>query len=215
MAIQNNPKIITSDLIMYLDAANSASYPGTGITWYDLSNNNNNGTLYNSPAFSRANKGVFVMNGSNTYIDIGLNLNTSNFTVIGASRYTDYTAGGRTFSAKNNNWFMGHVSQTTENYYADGWVSGINAGPGDNNWRVYAVTGSYPSYIQNFYINGKLNVGPSNAGNIGPDGFRLGTNSTVTDTSKSHISFIMAYNRILNADEIQQNYNALRGRFNL
>ena len=37
--------LITTDLLLYLDADNPASYPGTGNTWYDLSTNSNNGTI--------------------------------------------------------------------------------------------------------------------------------------------------------------------------
>jgi hypothetical protein len=39
--------LITTDLLLYLDADNPASYPGSGNgnTWYDLSANLNHGTL--------------------------------------------------------------------------------------------------------------------------------------------------------------------------
>ena len=37
--------IVTDGLKLYLDASNPASYPGSGTTWYDLSGNNNNGTM--------------------------------------------------------------------------------------------------------------------------------------------------------------------------
>jgi prepilin-type N-terminal cleavage/methylation domain-containing protein len=41
-----NPLNIVKDgLVLHLDAGNPASYPGTGTTWFDLSGNNNNGTL--------------------------------------------------------------------------------------------------------------------------------------------------------------------------
>jgi hypothetical protein len=37
MAFNYSPKIVTDGLVLYLDAANPRSYPGTGTTWYDLS----------------------------------------------------------------------------------------------------------------------------------------------------------------------------------
>ena len=37
--------IITSGLILNLDASNSYSYPGSGTTWTDISGNGYNGTL--------------------------------------------------------------------------------------------------------------------------------------------------------------------------
>jgi len=41
------PHIITDGLTVLLDSRSSRSYPGTGTTWYDLSGNDNHGTLYN------------------------------------------------------------------------------------------------------------------------------------------------------------------------
>ena len=39
------PAVVTSGLVLLLDAANPASYPGTGTTWTDLSSSTNVGTL--------------------------------------------------------------------------------------------------------------------------------------------------------------------------
>ena len=38
-AISNNawPSVVTNGLVLFLDASNSASYPGSGTSWYDLS----------------------------------------------------------------------------------------------------------------------------------------------------------------------------------
>jgi hypothetical protein len=36
---------VTNGLLLYFDAGNASSYSGTGITWNDLSGNNNHGTL--------------------------------------------------------------------------------------------------------------------------------------------------------------------------
>jgi hypothetical protein len=43
---------VTNGLILYLDATRSASYAGTGSTWYDLSTQNNTATLYGSPIYN-------------------------------------------------------------------------------------------------------------------------------------------------------------------
>ena len=61
------PKIVTSGLVLCLDAANKRSYPGTGTTWTDLSGNSNNGTLTNGPTFSAGNQGSIVFDGTNDY----------------------------------------------------------------------------------------------------------------------------------------------------
>jgi len=65
MGFNYSPKIITDGLVLYLDAANTRSYPGTGTTWSDLSKIGNNGTLINGPTFNSDNGGNFVFAGTN------------------------------------------------------------------------------------------------------------------------------------------------------
>lgn len=43
---------VTNGLILYLDATRSASYAGTGSTWYDLSTQNNTATLTGNPTYT-------------------------------------------------------------------------------------------------------------------------------------------------------------------
>ena len=63
--------IVTSGLVLHLDAGNAASYPGSGTVWTDISGNGNNGTLTNAPTYSSANGGAIVFDGSNDYVSIG------------------------------------------------------------------------------------------------------------------------------------------------
>jgi hypothetical protein len=46
MSVVAGPHIVEDGLVMALDAANPKSYPGTGTTWFDISANSNNATLY-------------------------------------------------------------------------------------------------------------------------------------------------------------------------
>ena len=46
-------RLITNGLILCFDPNNSRSYPGSGTILYDLSGNENHGTLYGSPTFSQ------------------------------------------------------------------------------------------------------------------------------------------------------------------
>ena len=59
--------IVTSGLVLNLDAANPRSYPPpyNGTTWIDLSRNGNNGVLTNGPVFNSTNGGVFVFDNVN------------------------------------------------------------------------------------------------------------------------------------------------------
>lgn len=57
--------IVTSNLVLNLDAGNSLSYPGTGTTWTDLSSSGNNATLVNGAGFSSADGGAITFDGTN------------------------------------------------------------------------------------------------------------------------------------------------------
>ena len=39
MGYYNGPKIVTDNLVLYVDAGNQKSYPGSGATWIDITNN--------------------------------------------------------------------------------------------------------------------------------------------------------------------------------
>jgi hypothetical protein len=83
MAYNFSPKVITEGLILYLDAANTKSYPGNGNAWTDLSRGGNNGTLTNGPTFNSGNGGNIVFDGINDYVltsTINHNIGTGNFT---------------------------------------------------------------------------------------------------------------------------------------
>jgi hypothetical protein len=55
--------IITSGLVMHLDAGNASSYPGTGTTWTDLSGKGSDGTLKNGPTYSSDVVGLLFLMG--------------------------------------------------------------------------------------------------------------------------------------------------------
>lgn len=60
---------IQDDLFLYLDASNTSSYPGTGTTWFDLTDNSNDATI-NGATFSATDGGIFDLNGTDNNIQI-------------------------------------------------------------------------------------------------------------------------------------------------
>ena len=70
MAFSFSPRIVTDGLVLYLDAANQRSYPGSGTTWSDISRGGNNGTLVNGPTFDPGNGGSIVFDGVDDYVSI-------------------------------------------------------------------------------------------------------------------------------------------------
>lgn len=201
---------------MCIDIANKRCYPGSGTAIVDATGNGYNGTLVNTPTYSSSYGGVIQTNGTNSYIDIpSINLASSSYTIVGAARYTT-AGGGRVITGKNNNWLMGHWSNSTENYYAEGWVSAVSAGTLDTNWRIYAATWNSVTDSASMYVNGVLTAGPNTSASAGPNGFTIGGYATAgTEWSAAQFGFLLAYNTVLTDAQILQNFNAYRGRYGI
>jgi hypothetical protein len=215
MGTKYNPSLVRNGLLMYVDAANPRSYPGSGNTWYDLSGNNNHMTLVNGVGFSTASGGVLQTDGTNDYISLSpFDLRTTNHTIMGASRYSGAIR-GRIFTSMNNNWLLGHWNGYVRQYYAEGQLR-LYEFFGDTNWYVSTALENYSSDFWTLYSNGDLSVSNSN-GSQGPNGLSFGAwqGGAAGEYSTADISFFMVYNRVLTAQEILQNYNATKKRFNL
>lgn len=203
---------VTANLVGNFDPA--LSYSGSGTTVTNLVGGGTNGTLVNGVTYSSSNGGVFVLDGVNDYIDIPINLASGAYTVMGAARYTT-VGNGRIFTAKNNNWLMGQWNNTTQNYYAEGWVTGTGAGTGDTNWRIFTATGNTATDSYSFYVNGVLNAGPNGGGSQGPNGFSIGAYAGTSEFAAGQVGFALMYNAVLTDAQILQNYNAFKARYGL
>jgi hypothetical protein len=77
-------QIDADNLGLYLDANQVISYPTTQSTWYDISGNTNNGTLYNGPVTWDSN-GWFDFDGTDDDVNLGLsniyNFGTASFSI--------------------------------------------------------------------------------------------------------------------------------------
>ena len=73
------PNLVTDNLILYLDAANTNSYSNSGTTWNDLSGNGYDATLTNGPTYNSDNGGYFIFDGTNDHavIDSSFQVSTS------------------------------------------------------------------------------------------------------------------------------------------
>ena len=222
MATYYGTGIVSAGLVFYADAGNLKSYPGSGTVVNDMSGNRNTGTLVNSPTHTAGASGYWTFNGTSSVINFsGINLSaTSTFTVFGIARYNGLGGNvrGRIINAYTNNWLMGHWGASTENYYSEGWVSAATAGTNDNAWRIYHATGNTSTDQYQIYVNGVSTAGPNTGGAAGPNGITLGAmgnSGAYTEYSNGDCALVGAYNRVLTATEILQNYNALRTRYGL
>jgi len=214
MGVTYNPRIVTDGLVLALDAGNTKSYPGSGTTWTDLSGNGNNITLGSSVSFVSSFGGVlnFPEDANGYGRNTSMNLSSSNYTVMSFVRKNVSGNDGRTITAYNNNWLLGHHDTTYGDYYANGWVYS-GAGTSDTVWRMFTGTGDISADSYNLYINDSIIVSGSAGGSAGPNGWNL--NNQYSQYSNCQIATLICYNRVLTASEIQQNFNATRSRFGI
>lgn len=203
--------ILSNGLVMYLDASNISSYPGSGSTWFDLSGNGHNISLGSSVTFSSTVNGClnFAKDANGFGRNTSMNLSSSNFTIIGFSRKNVAGDDGRVITAYNNNWLLGHHDTTYGDYYAEGWVNDATSPQSDTTWRMYTGTGNLSSDVYQLYINNNLIVSNSN-GSAGPNGWNL--NSQYGQISNCQISLLIAFNRVLSSTEISVLFNVFKDR---
>ena len=232
--LAHGPSIITQGLVLALDAADRNSYPGSGTTWTDLSGSGNNGTLTNGPTYNSANGGSIVFDGSNDYVNFSynssLNIGGLNITLSSCVRPTslvNLNSGGGIVgreSGSNNGLYEILLLQNASKNWVFFRMLNITTYspkiiPIELN-TYYNIVCVYDNGTMRNYINGvqegtgssqNINITTSNSNKI-----LIGVRgSDSTSEFPGNIAQVSIYNRALTATEIQQNFNALKGRYGI
>jgi len=222
MGIGYGPRVVTDGLVLALDAADVSSYPGSGTTWTDLSGQGNNGTLDNSVTFTSNNGGGFSFDGTDEIISLPKIITTNDFTICQFISYTSDTGEGWTFEQYNygagrlilNTVLIGGSNKFRFFIGGNAFNSSTTLVSGQKYFICCVRIGS----IGGIYINGNLDAtGGLNSNSVDNTTSAIG-GSRAFSLDKQFIGDIYTtsvYNRALTASEIQQNFNALRGRFGI
>ena len=234
MGTYSGPPSASDGLVLYLDAANSASYSGSGNTWYDLSGNSNKATFVDSPSFQSAPQSFFNFDGSNDYMTIVRSSSMSptsgltqevwfNFSTIpNAAIFIGLQYG----SSSNNTYALwmesstiyGGVNTSGSFAYIGIGISNISG----NKWHNLIHT--YDGSAQRLYLDGVLLNSSNITGTIqydanntrvlvGADDNGSGYNNGAGYFHSGKINQIKIYNRALTSDEITRNYNSSKKRY--
>jgi hypothetical protein len=235
MAYFHSPTIVTSGLVLCLDAANGESYPGSGTAWTDLSGNGNNGTLVNGPVFEGAGLGSISFDG----VDDRMNsLSGTFFTDPSTESITIsiwmYIPSDAVWSNGNRGTIFGKgatagsfglVRSVTDNQ-VQFWIRGITSGNGGgitsiNRDEWVNIVGTWSNSISSIYKNGIFQNSSTLSIVGGLDtslyyiGLAINFSGSTGNFFKGSVSQLSIYNRALSAAEILQNYNATKGRYGL
>lgn len=232
-----SPNIIKNGLILYLDAGNTKSYPGSGTTWSDLSGNGKTTTLATAPTYSSANGGTFSFNGTSNYCTIGggqFTAATSSMICFIKSGATQLGWTGLLFNRNPSTYAnacglgwngSNSLTVTWNGYY--GWVSGIL--PPTGSWVMVGLTMAAGPTATIYMFSSSGVTSASTTTNIGAtasatflqtgEQFSIGSDYYAGGASNrwfnGNMANAMMYNRALTDVEMTQNFHALRGRFGI
>ena len=209
-----NPRIATDGLIFALDAANSRSYPGTGLTAFGLVGGAN-GTLLNGTGFSSVAGGCWSFDGTDDGINTTINIDNDPLTINAWVYCTEVTSvnGRGIVLSDNGGWDRGLEINDSK------W--GVHIG--NNLYKVgtalnnvwYHTSLSYSSNVWILYVNGSFVFSSSSTTSPGSLATIGRADYFSTRIFQGLIPQVLIYNRALTVQEIRQNYNATKGRYGL
>ena len=211
-------------LVLNLDAANKDSYPGTGTTWTDLSGTGNNATLYNGTNWNST--GYMSTDAVDDYIQIpnaaSLQLTTGFTQVIWVKLNNIVTVSYKTLFGKPNYTKYGIIVE----WYGGNPILFDFSVSGNRNIIGTLSPGSLGTWImvaQSYNASGGSNNQIANIrGGTTATSTATRTGNVDTDTSPMNIGqaglsmdvgMALLYNRGLTQTELDQIYNATKGRF--
>ena len=224
MGLAYSPRIVTDGLVLYLDAANIKSYPGTGTTWTNLSANSNTGTLTNGPTYNSANGGYIEFDGGDEYShgSLAIPSDGSNYTLESLVFLADISGSkaifshGRSAVAFSSGIIISGDNLRFRNSSNDHTFSSPTT-LAANQWYhfVISITPSGSTGYCNSVSQGTT-VQTITSNTIADYHIGRRSSNSAGEFMNGRIAFIRVYqNKALSAAEVQQNFNALRGRYGI
>jgi len=223
MGLAHSPKIITDNLVLCLDAANTKSYGGSGTTWTDLSGEGNNGTISGATHTSGAG-GYLEFDGTNDVVTVSSTSDfaytTGDFTwdiwinvdsLTNNTYALDHGSNGGTlaFGGGNGNRYYNTTTGTSSTLFTTGFGT-ISL----NQW--YHLVASRISGTTYLYKNASLTTSASDSHNYAAQALNIGKWGGNNYYWDGKISSSKIYKgKGLTAIEVAQNFNALRGRYGI
>ena len=240
MSIQGGPDIVENGLILCYDPANLKGYISGSTNVFDLSTTNSSGSLINGVVYTTTSKGTFTFDGTNDFIQgekviepTGALSISAWFRSKGLVSPNDGMGGVLlcsspetihgyilSYSPKDKNIAFATVTASSAPFFPIS--SFLPSGSFETN-VVNNVVATWDGSTQRVYSNSRL-VGTRSFSTAilyptsGDRRYRVGCHQNVAFLTfprffNGDIYNVSLYNRALSQREIQQNYDAIRGRF--
>lgn len=231
MGVFAGPEIAEDGLVLYLDAANEKSYPGTGTDLYDVSKEGMDSSLLNGTAYTSGPPSYFTFDKVNDYINVPDNSKTAlqqngSLTISIWFRPHDYTSSrqgliGRqsglseyaiTLETAGTVSFYFQSANQPSNYYNG--ASFRTFGQENDVWQLLTITRDFSSSVV-FYKNASQTATTNITTVTPPSATTSATRIGVGNGGyyDGDVGLVTLYNRALTAAEVLQNFNATRSRY--
>ena len=220
--------IIKDGLVLYLDAGNLGSYPGSGDTWYDLSGNHYDATLINGVGYDGDNGGSLVFNG-------GLQ---KAYSPPSGDPFSVYGPANITFCMKPTNLVQESIVgiYNRHNQFAAVQIGFRDSGNSFGVWQlggtwllqldnpiqqnvITQISVNYSGSVISIYKDGNLigNTTSANQNQSG-NGYLIISGFNLTDIWEGFYGNMYScfiYDRVLSESEIKINFNNTKKRFGI
>jgi hypothetical protein len=232
MTIYGGPDIVTDGLVLDMDFGSSKCYSGTGTSCKDLSVNNFNGELVNSPPYTSSTNNKFFSFNSTTNSRL---IRIPNSTILDTQTPSVEVWIKTNATNQNGFWFEKGVVNSQYSLFQEGaniqWrmvlngalntfsTNTISAGVNTSSW--FQVVGTFITGSRKLYVNGTLKNSDSQTGTIATNngGMSIGVYGGYSGSRgyyyNGDIAIVRVYSKELSASEVLTNYNSLKGRFGL
>lgn len=235
--------VVKDGLVLNVDAGDTNSYPGTGVTWSDRSTQANALTLTNGPVYDTTTSPNILFDGvDDCAVDGGNSTikaisNGGSYTVDAWIKINFLTPAGQYICGNQNlgvgSYGFGFVAVTNGGIIRFFYVSAsstntvsltIPSGIPTATWMHLVGTFQYDNgtfaSVYSVYKNSVQEVTSTTSQPIGTlansaNSFFVGRRPNGTIPASINLASLKIYNKALSADEVKQNFNAGRGRFGL
>ena len=222
MGVTGGVDMITDGLVFYVDAANPNSYISGNTTTNDLISNVS-GTLINGVGFSTENNGSWDFDGTDDYISLSNTITNTIYTLdfwykmgVNDGSYGYFASSVNTGFAISEGGTVVGLSYGEFYYYNGSTATRLGSSiPSLTEWNNITSIIDTSSNIIKVYGNGSL-ISNNSVSNLSTSVTNIGRYiAGNTHFLNGNLSPYKIYNRALSSTEILQNYNALKGRYNL
>ena len=208
--------IVTSGLVLNLDAAKRDSYPGSGTTWRDISGFRRDAYFGNGTfQVNDGSQSYISFDGIDDYVSTTALTLANNFTAVSWIKLNPgFGSLMNILGGTDALWYPAVYSSKIQWYTGTGWRSGTTTFVANRWYQVaFRLDNSTGVARHSIYVNGQRESMTTDSFSSGIL-YHIGTIGGARYLN-GQISIFQMYNIALTDEQVLQNYNSTKGRYGL